>query len=121
MDALFVCGMFDHRHLGTFRCRREGASTPSKAFSHPSNQRHSEGGFEPVWGHLRYGVPAAAEMVMRACPWNKTVSGLPYDSEQIVQRGHEGFVHERHSTKAFDQTYVPDPSKLPYKKSQTLS
>ena len=27
----------------------------------------------------------------------------------------EAFVHERYSTKAFDQTYVPGPSKLPYR------
>jgi hypothetical protein len=40
---------------------------------------------------------------------------MSYDSAD------EGFVHERYSKKAFDQMYVPDPSKLPYKKSQTLS
>ena len=32
----------------------------------------------------------------------------------------EAFVHERYSTKAFDQTYVPGSSKLPYKILQTL-
>src|SRR5208283_5043706 len=31
MDALFVRGMREHRQLGTFRCRQEGASTPSTA------------------------------------------------------------------------------------------
>jgi hypothetical protein len=29
MDALSIRGMHKHRHLGTLRCRREGASTPS--------------------------------------------------------------------------------------------
>ena len=29
MDALFIRGMRKHRHLGTLRCRQEGASTPS--------------------------------------------------------------------------------------------
>lgn len=29
MDALFIRGMRKHRHLGTSRCRQEGASTPS--------------------------------------------------------------------------------------------
>jgi hypothetical protein len=39
MDALFVRGMCKHRHLGTLRCRQEGASTPSPSsptFRHSS-------------------------------------------------------------------------------------